>query len=68
VDRTDGLIAIADLIWEQFYSLPCRDVGQQANGLLFARTERGQRLLAQLAGAAAGVVEPAAGIVTERPS
>lgn len=58
VDRTDGRIAIADLIWEQFYSLPCRDVGQQADGLLLARTERGQRLLAQLAGAAAGVVEP----------
>ena len=58
VDRTDGRIAIADLIWEQFYALPCRDIGQ-ADGLLFARTERGQQLLAQLAGAAAGVAEPA---------
>lgn len=59
VDRTDGRIAIADLIWEQFYALPCRDIGHRADGLLFARTERGQRLLAQLAGAAAGVAEPA---------
>jgi hypothetical protein len=59
VDRTDGRIAVADLIWEQFYALPGRDIGQQADGLLVARTERGQRLLAQLAGAAAGVAEPA---------
>ena len=59
VDRTDGRIAIADLIWEQFYALPCRDIGYRADGLLFARTERGQRLLAQLADAAAGVAEPA---------
>jgi hypothetical protein len=59
VDRTDGRIAVADLIWEQFYALPGRDIGQRADGLLVARTERGQRLLAQLAGAAAGVAEPA---------
>ena len=52
-------IAVADLIWEQFYALPGRDIGQRADGLLVARTERGQRLLAQLAGAAAGVAEPA---------
>jgi anaerobic magnesium-protoporphyrin IX monomethyl ester cyclase len=59
VDRTDGRIAIADLIWERFYALPRRDVGQRADGLLLARTGRGQRLLAQLAGAAAGIAEPA---------
>jgi anaerobic magnesium-protoporphyrin IX monomethyl ester cyclase len=59
VDQTAGRIAIADLIWEQFYALPGRDIGHRPDGLLVARTERGQRLLAQLADAAAGVAEPA---------
>jgi anaerobic magnesium-protoporphyrin IX monomethyl ester cyclase len=58
VDGTDGRIAVADLVWEQFYALPRRDVEQRGDDLLAARTERGRRLLGRLAEVGAGEPDP----------
>ncbi|GLF94914.1 B12-binding domain-containing radical SAM protein [Streptomyces yaizuensis] len=49
----DDRIVVADLVREEFYGLPRRDVEQRADGLLAARTPRGQRLLARLVAASA---------------
>ncbi|OKI02318.1 hypothetical protein A6A06_14800 [Streptomyces sp. CB02923] len=48
LDAVPDRIVVADLVWERFYALPCRDVEQHPDGLLTARTARGQRLLARL--------------------
>jgi anaerobic magnesium-protoporphyrin IX monomethyl ester cyclase len=48
-------IVVTDLVWEQFYALPRRDVEQRADGLLIARTDLGRRLLGRLADVSAGV-------------
>jgi hypothetical protein len=61
-DRTADRVTLADLVRERFYALPRDDVEQRADGLLTARTDRGSRLLARLADAAAGTVDP------ERPA
>ncbi|MEU6224618.1 radical SAM protein [Streptomyces sp. NPDC047042] len=58
-DRTADRLTLADVVRERFYALPRGDVEQRADGLLTARTDRGGRLLAQLADAAAGTPDPA---------
>ncbi|MEW2114161.1 radical SAM protein [Streptomyces sp. NPDC005474] len=58
-DRTADRVTVADLVRERFYALPRTDVDQRADGLLTARTDRGSRLLARLADAAAGTPDPA---------
>ena len=54
IDPAEDRIAVADLVWEQFYALPRRDVAQHEDGLLTARTDHGGRLLGRLVNAAAG--------------
>jgi len=58
-DRSEDSVTLADLVRERFYALPRDDVEQRADGLLTARTDRGSRLLARLADAAAGTPDPA---------
>ncbi|WP_405825140.1 radical SAM protein [Streptomyces sp. NBC_01390] len=58
-DRTADRLTVADVVRERFYALPRDDVEQGADGLLAARTDRGRRLLARLADAAAGTPDPA---------
>ncbi|ELP69800.1 B12-binding domain-containing radical SAM protein [Streptomyces turgidiscabies] len=58
-DRTADRVTLADVVRERFYALPRTDVEQGADGLLTARTDRGSRLLARLADAAAGTPDPA---------
>jgi hypothetical protein len=53
-DHAADRVTLADLVRERFYALPRDDVEQRADGLLMARTDRGRRLLARLADAAAG--------------
>lgn len=55
IDGADARIVVADLVWEQFYALPRRDVERRPGGVLAARTARGGRLLARLAEAGAGI-------------
>ncbi|MER6913588.1 radical SAM protein [Streptomyces sp. NPDC000594] len=55
---TADRIVVADLIREEFYGLPRHDVEQRADGLLAARTPRGQRLLARLVAASAAEACP----------
>ena len=58
-DRAEDRVTLADLVKERFYALPVDDIEQRADGLLTARTDRGRRLLARLADAAAGTPDPA---------
>ncbi|MEU1275515.1 radical SAM protein [Streptomyces sp. NPDC005799] len=58
-DRTADHLTVADIVRERFYALPRADVEQRSDGLLTARTDRGRRLLARLADAAAGTPHPA---------
>ncbi|MGI5451665.1 B12-binding domain-containing radical SAM protein [Streptomyces sp. CA-249302] len=57
--RTAQSLTVVDVVRERFYALPRSDVEQRADGLLTARTDRGRRLLARLADAAAGTPDPA---------
>ncbi|MFE7114575.1 B12-binding domain-containing radical SAM protein [Streptomyces sp. NPDC057654] len=59
LDATPDRIVVADLVWEQFYALPRRDVEQRPDGLLTARTARGRRLLARLVDVSAAEPFPA---------
>ena len=54
LDAVPDRIAIADLVWEQIYALPRRDVDQGTDGLLTALSPPGRRLLARLVAAGAG--------------
>lgn len=63
VDGAENRITVVDLVQEQFYALPRRDVEQCADGLLAARTARGRLLLGRLVGAVAG--RPYRGTVAE---
>jgi anaerobic magnesium-protoporphyrin IX monomethyl ester cyclase len=67
-EGADDRIVIVDLVWEQLYALPRRDVDQRANDLLAARTARGRRLLARLVDVAAAVdvTPPGAGAASGR--
>jgi radical SAM superfamily enzyme YgiQ (UPF0313 family) len=56
VGQPADTIVMADLVWERLYALPRRDVQQHSDDLLTARTSRGQRLLADLVDAGAGVL------------
>ncbi|MEV0265398.1 radical SAM protein [Streptomyces sp. NPDC050617] len=59
LDAAPDRIVVADLVWEQFYALPRRDVEQRPDGLLTARTARGRRLLARLVDVSAAEPLPA---------
>lgn len=67
-DRTADHLTVADIVRERFYALPRADVEQRSDGLLTARTDRGRRLLARLADAAAGTPHPAPSVATALPA
>ncbi|WP_206506810.1 B12-binding domain-containing radical SAM protein [Streptomyces chrestomyceticus] len=68
LDTVPDRTVVADLVWEQFYALPHRDVEQHPDGLLTARTARGQRLLARLVDVSAAEPSPAVPPSTAAPS
>ncbi|MFH9426143.1 B12-binding domain-containing radical SAM protein [Streptomyces sp. NPDC017529] len=66
LDAVPDRILVADLVWEQFYALPRRDIEQHPDGLLTARTARGQRLLARLVDVSAAEPYPVVPAAAQR--